>query len=102
MIGDIADRTSILALNASIQAAAAGDAGRGFAVVAEEVERLADRAADATKRIATLVRTTQNETAGTLVAMEDVTREVVAGSALASEAAEALVEIERVSTRSPS
>lgn len=99
LIGDISDRTSILALNASIQAAAAGEAGRGFAVVAEEVEHLADRAADATKRIATLIRTTQTETAGTLAAMEDVTREVVSGSGLATEAAEALGEIERVSNQ---
>ena len=59
LIGDIADRTSILALNASIQAAMAGEAGRGFAVVAEEVERLAVRSNDATKQIATLVKTIQ-------------------------------------------
>jgi methyl-accepting chemotaxis protein len=99
LIGDLADRTSILALNASIQAAAAGEAGRGFAVVAEEVERLADRAADATKRIATLIKTTQTETAGALAAMEDTTREVVAGSVLATEAAEALEGIQHVSNR---
>src|SRR5262249_25950871 len=62
LIDDIADRTSILALNASIQAAMAGDAGRGFAVVAEEVERLAERSANATKKIASLVKTIQSET----------------------------------------
>jgi len=97
LIGDIADRTSILSLNASIQAAAAGEAGRGFAVVASEVERLAERAADATKRITTIIKTTQTETAGALAAMEDTTREVVSGSTLATEAADALGRIERVS-----
>jgi twitching motility protein PilJ len=99
LIGDIADRTSILALNASIQAAMAGEAGRGFAVVAEEVERLADRATDATKRISTLIKTTQSETAEAVVAMEDTTREVVKGSALANEAGLALSEIQNVSNR---
>jgi methyl-accepting chemotaxis protein len=99
LIGDIADRTSILALNASIQASLAGDAGRGFAVVAEEVERLAERATESTRRIATLVKTTQGETAGALSAMEDTTREVVAGSALAREAGVALEEIQKVSNR---
>ena len=99
LIGDIADRTSILALNASIQAALAGEAGRGFAVVADEVERLAERATASTKRIAALIKTTQTETAGALAAMDDTTREVVAGSALAREAGETLGEIEKVSDR---
>jgi methyl-accepting chemotaxis protein len=99
LIGDIADRTSILALNASIQAAMAGEAGRGFAVVAEEVERLADRATDATKRISTLIKTTQSETAEAVAAMEDTTREVVKGSELANEAGVALTEIKTVSDR---
>src|SRR5262249_36586112 len=59
LIDDIADRTSILALNASIQASMAGEAGRGFAVVAGEVERLAERSAGATKKIASLVKNIQ-------------------------------------------
>ena len=99
LIGDIADRTSILALNASIQAAMAGEAGRGFAVVAEEVERLAERATEATRRISTLIKTTQSETAEAVAAMEDTTREVVRGSELANEAGTALTEIKTVSDR---
>jgi twitching motility protein PilJ len=98
LIDDIADRTSILALNASIQAAMAGEAGRGFAVVAEEVERLAERSASATKKIASLVKTIQSETNEAVTAMEDNTREVVEGSRLAYQAGQALGEIETVST----
>jgi len=99
LIGDIADRTSILALNASIQAAMAGEAGRGFGVVAEEVERLADRATEATKKAAMLVKATQSETSEVMAAMEDTTREVVTRSAIANEAGVALREIQGVSNR---
>lgn len=99
LIGDIADRTSILALNASIQAAMAGEAGQGFAVVAEEVERLADRANDAAKQIATLISTIQGETAQAVASMEDNIREVVEGSKVATEAGAALQEIDSVSDR---
>lgn len=93
LIETIADRTSMLALNASIQAAMAGEAGRGFAVVAEEVERLAERAADSTKRIATLVGSVQTETNEAGAAMEATTLEVVAGSELAIQAGNVLEEI---------
>ncbi|MBI4748480.1 MAG: HAMP domain-containing protein [Acidobacteria bacterium] len=99
LISDIADRTSILALNASIQAAMAGEAGRGFAVVAGEVERLAERSAEATKRISTLIKTIQSETNEAVAAMETTTREVVVGSEVANEAGKSLVEIETVSNR---
>jgi methyl-accepting chemotaxis protein len=99
LIDDIADRTSILALNASIQAAMAGEAGRGFAVVAEEVERLAERSTNATKKIASLVKTIQSETNEAVTAMEACTSEVVEGSKVATQAGQALVEIEAVSTR---
>ncbi len=99
LISDIADRTSILALNASIQAAMAGEAGRGFAVVAEEVERLAERSNDATEQIANLVKTIQSETNETVAAMEESTQEVVKGSELANQAGQALTEIESVSNR---
>ncbi len=96
LIDDIADRTSILALNASIQAASAGEAGRGFTVVSEEIQRLAERSAEATKRIAVLVKTIQSETNETVVSMEDATREVVEGSGLADRAGNALQEIQSV------
>ena len=97
LISDIADRTSILALNASIQAAMAGDAGKGFAVVAEEVESLAERATQATRQITSIVKTIQSETNETAAAMEESQREVVEGSQLADQAGQALVEIEIVS-----
>jgi methyl-accepting chemotaxis protein len=99
LIDDIADRTSILALNASIQAAMAGEAGRGFAVVAEEVERLAMRSTDATKKIASLVKTIQSETSEAVAAMEKSINEVVNGSKLANEAGQSLAEIEGVSVQ---
>lgn len=99
MIGDIADRTSILALNASIQAARAGEAGRSFVVVAEEVERLAERSANATKQIAGLVNTIQSETNEAVMAMEESTHEVVQGSQVADQAGQALGEIESVTHR---
>ena len=90
VINDLADRTSILALNASIQAAMAGEQGRGFAVVAEEVERLAQRSARATDQIASLISAIQGETNETVVAMEETTREVVAGSRLSQDAGKTL------------
>jgi methyl-accepting chemotaxis protein len=99
LIGDIAYRTSVLALNTSIQAARAGEAGRGFAVVAEEVERLAKRATESTKRISELVKTIQAGTSEAITAMEESTREVVEGSRLANQAGEALSQIENVSSR---
>jgi methyl-accepting chemotaxis protein len=99
LIEDIADRTSILALNASIQASMAGEAGTGFAVVAEEIERLAERSAEATKRIANLVKAIQTGTVEAIAAMEESTKEVVEGSKLANQAGQALVEIEAVSNQ---
>ena len=99
LINDIADQTNILALNAAIQASAAGDAGRGFAVVADEVQRLAERSSNATKRIETLVKTIQADTNEAVISMEKSTSEVVGGAGLAEKAGEALEEIEKVSAK---
>ncbi|MCP4287428.1 MAG: chemotaxis protein, partial [Gammaproteobacteria bacterium] len=97
LINDIADRTSILALNASIQAAMAGDAGRGFAVVAEEVQRLAERSTTATKQIDTLIKNIQGEINEAGTSMEESIQRVVEGSNLANNAHTKLQEIESVS-----
>ncbi|MEM7017649.1 MAG: methyl-accepting chemotaxis protein [Pseudomonadota bacterium] len=97
LIQDIADQTTMLALNASIQAAMAGEAGRGFAVVADEVQRLAERAGNATKQIDALVKTIQSDTNEAVSSMEQSTANVVAGAKLAENAGEALTEIENVS-----
>ncbi|RPE75453.1 methyl-accepting chemotaxis protein [Vulcaniibacterium tengchongense] len=98
LINDISEQTNILALNAAIQAASAGEAGRGFAVVADEVQRLAERASHATKRIETLVQTIQADTNEAVSSMEQTTAEVVAGARLAEDAGTALGEIEKVSS----
>ncbi len=97
LISDLTEQTNVLALNAAIQAAAAGDAGRGFSVVAEEVQRLAERSAEATKQIAALVRTIQTDTQDAVAAMEKSTQGVVEGARLSDSAGAALSEIDRVS-----
>ena len=97
LINDISEQTNILALNAAIQAASAGEAGRGFAVVADEVQRLAERSSSATKRIESLVQTIQADTNEAVSSMEQTTSEVVAGARLAEDAGTALGEIEKVS-----
>ena len=83
IINNIAERTHILALNASMQAAAAGDAGRGFAVVADEVQRLAESSRQSTSEIAGLVSNIQTETAETMATMNKAIEQVVQGSELA-------------------
>jgi twitching motility protein PilJ len=98
IINDISEQTNILALNAAIQAAMAGDAGRGFAVVADEVQRLAERSGNATKQIETLVKTIQADTHEAVISMERSTTEVVNGAHLAQNAGGALEEIENVSS----
>ena len=97
LISDITEQTNVLALNAAIQAASAGDAGRGFTVVAEEVQRLAERSAEATKQIAAIVKTIQTDTQGAVSAMAESTRGVVDGAKLSDAAGQALAEIGDVS-----
>ncbi len=97
LISDITEQTNVLALNAAIQAASAGDAGRGFTVVAEEVQRLAERSGEATKQIAAIVKTIQTDTQGAVSAMEESTRGVVEGAKLSDAAGQALAEIRDVS-----
>lgn len=97
LIDDIADQTNILALNAAMQAAMAGEAGRGFAVVADEVQRLAERSSNATRQIEALVKTIQADTNEAVSSMETSTHEVVSGAELAEGAGDALKEIENVS-----
>jgi twitching motility protein PilJ len=99
LISDITEQTNVLALNAAIQAASAGEAGRGFSVVAEEVQRLAERSADATRQIAALVKAIQTDTHDAVGAMERSTQGVVAGAQLSDNAGTALTEIDRVSRR---
>ena len=97
LISDITEQTNVLALNAAIQAASAGEAGRGFSVVAEEVQRLAERSADATRQIAALVKAIQTDTLDAVAAMERSTQGVVEGTRLTDAAGNALNEIDRVS-----
>src|SRR5579885_1810588 len=93
IIEDIADQTNLLALNAAIQSAMAGEHGRGFSVVADEIRTLAERSSESTKRIATIVKSIQGDTYDAVVAMEESTQDVVAGSRLADEAGRALKSI---------
>jgi twitching motility protein PilJ len=99
LISDITEQTNVLALNAAIQAASAGEAGRGFTVVAEEVQRLAERSGEATKHIGAIVKSIQRDTQDAIEAMERSTQGVVQGAKTADEAGQALREIEGVSTQ---
>jgi len=96
LISDITEQTNVLALNAAIQAASAGEAGRGFSVVAEEVQRLAERSGEATKQIGAIVKTIQADTQDAVAAMEKSTMGVVEGARLSDAAGQALSEIDHV------
>ncbi len=99
LISDITEQTNVLALNAAIQAASAGEAGRGFTVVAEEVQRLAERSGEATKQIGAIVKTIQTDTQDAVSAMEKSTQGVVEGAKLSDNAGQALAEIGDVSKK---
>lgn len=96
LISDITEQTNVLALNAAIQAATAGEAGRGFAVVAEEVQRLAERSSEATKQIGAIVKAIQADTQDAVAAMEKSTQGVVEGARLSDAAGTSLSEIDTV------
>ena len=96
VINDITEQTNLLALNAAIEAARAGEAGRGFAVVADEVRKLAEHSRTATKDIAALIKAIQAETNEAVVVMEEGTKEVEIGAGLADQAGKALEAISSV------
>ena len=93
VIDDIADQTNLLALNAAIEAARAGEQGRGFAVVADEVRKLAERTTKATKEIAEMIKQIQKDTSGAVASMKNGTAEVEKGKLLAHKAGDSLGEI---------
>ncbi len=86
IINGIAERTTVLALNANMQAMAAGDAGKGFSVIADEIQRLAESSRESTEQISTLVKNIQQETKSTIATMDHTIEQVVEGSTLAEEA----------------
>ncbi len=88
LINTITERTTVLALNASMQALSAGEAGKGFSVIAEEIQRLAESSRESTDQIADLIKNIQQETRTTMITMDNTIQQVVIGSSLAEEASE--------------
>ncbi len=99
IISNIAERTHVLALNASMQAAAAGESGRGFAVVADEVQRLAESSQSETAHISELVNSIQLETSGAIVAINKAISQVVKGSELAGDAGKQMVDVQETTSK---
>ncbi|HIP93904.1 MAG TPA: methyl-accepting chemotaxis protein, partial [Leucothrix sp.] len=99
IINSIAERTTVLALNASMQAVAAGDAGRGFSVIAEEIQRLAESSRDSTEQISTLVRNIQQETNTTIATMDKTIEQVINGSTRAEDAVQQMKEVLETTTQ---
>ncbi|MDC8444878.1 MAG: methyl-accepting chemotaxis protein [Nitrosomonas sp.] len=97
LVSDIAEQTNVLALNAALQASAAGEAGRGFTIIAQDVQRLAERSAEASKQISRLIKMIQNDTYDAIVAMERSTLGVAQGTQRSHATGKALEEIETVS-----
>jgi methyl-accepting chemotaxis protein len=95
VINDIADQTNLLALNAAIEAARAGEQGRGFSVVADEVRKLAERTADATSKIGSMIHSIQKGVSQAVNSMEEATDRVTAGVKLCTRAGESLEGIVR-------
>ena len=95
IINNVAERTQVLALNASMQAAAAGEAGRGFSVVADEVQRLAKSSRDSTSEITTLVGNIQAETSETMAAMNNAISQVVDGAKKAEDSGKQMLETQK-------
>lgn len=93
VINDIADQTNLLALNAAIEAARAGEQGRGFAVVADEVRKLAEKTAKATSEISTMIKSIQEEVDGSITAMQQATKQVEVGVNYSTQAGDALQSI---------
>ncbi len=99
LINELSDQTNVLSVNASIQAAMAGEAGRGFSVVVDEVQQLAERSSQGARQITDILKHIRSDTSSAVKSMEEATRGVVESTRLADQAGSSLMEIQRVSER---